>query len=895
MTLEKLSLQTPLIGIKGVGPKFAERLKNLNINTVKDLLWHFPFRYEDFSNISKIKDLKVGERATVNGVIKDIKMRRTWKKKMILLEAVIADETGTVKAIWFNQKFLITILKKGTTVNLAGKVQEDKKGFIFSHPMFEILSEKTIERLKEGDIEEIISDLDYFKHTGRLVPIYPETARLTSKAIRYLIKGVFDNVEKIAETLPDKILRSRGLLEINDALKKVHFPNSLEEAKEAKERFSFEDLFYLQMSNIRQKKKLAKQKAHIFALDERYAESLINQLPFELTGPQKKAIFEVLRDFEKGHPMNRLLQGDVGSGKTIVAIIAALIVARGNKPFDVAQGKQTAFMAPTEVLARQHYQTFKNFFTKFEKGVCLLTSSEAKVFYGDDMEVVLKKPELIKKISSGEIKIIIGTHSLIQKSVDFKDLAFVVIDEQHRFGINQRKTLVARTNINITRTISDVKIHNTETKSDLLFGDLTYQIRGCIFAVKKELGLGHKENIYQRVLEKEFNKKGLIFEKEKVLDVRYNNEKVGVYRPDFIIENKIILEIKALPSLGRFEKQQIWHYLKSTDYQLALLVNFGRNDVQIERIIYGYSSESPSKSVSSPQGSVIVPHFLSMSATPIPRTLSLTIFGDLDLSIIDELPKNRKAIITKVVEPQNRDKVYAFIRGQVKKGRQIFVVCPRIEIPPDEELEKKVVYKSMFSSWEDIRAVKDEYEKLSKKVFPDLNVDMLHGKMKAKEKAEVMKKFKDKKTDILVSTSVIEVGVDIPNATIMMIEGADKFGLAQLYQFRGRVGRGEHQSFCLLFTDSSAKTTYSRLESLVKAKSGFELAEMDLVLRGPGQFLGQSQTGIPDLAMKAAQNPEMVKEARESAEEILNSDPELNNHLLLKKHLEQFEKDVHLE
>ena len=746
----KLTLETPIAEVKGIGPKFVDRLKNLNIKTVKDLLWHFPFRYEDFSNISKIKDLKIGERATITGVIKDVKMRRTWKKKMILLEAVIADETGTVKAVWFNQKFLITILKKGTTVNLAGKVQEDKKGFMFSHPMFEILSKKAAERLKEEDIEEIILDLDYFKHTGRLVPIYPETARLTSKAIRYLIKGVFDNIKNIAETLPSEILKKRGLLEINEAIKKIHFPDSLDEAKEAKERFSFEDLFYLQMSNIRQKKKLAKQKAHIFAFDEKYAENLMSQLPFELTGSQKKTIFEVLRDFERGHPMNRLLQGDVGSGKTIVAIIAALIVAGDNrpfgeaqgKPFDHAQGKQSAFMAPTEVLARQHYQTFKKFFENFNKGVCLLTSSEAKIFYGDGMEVETKKPELIKKISSGEIKIIIGTHALIQKAAQFKDLAFVVIDEQHRFGVNQRAELVSR---------------------------------------------------------------------------KFNGE------------NKIL------------------------------------------------------------------PHFLSMSATPIPRTLSLTIFGDLELSIIDELPKDRRPIITKVVAPENRNKVYAFIRGQVKKHRQVFVVCPRIEIPPDEELEKKVVYKSMFSSWENIRAVKDEYEKLSQKIFPDLKVDILHGKMKAKEKAEAMKKVKEGETDILVSTSVIEVGVDIPNATIMMIEGSDKFGLAQLYQFRGRVGRGEHQSFCLLFTDSTSKTTYDRLGSLVSAKSGFELAEMDLKIRGPGQFLGQLQTGIPDLAMKAAQNPDLVKEARESAEEILNSDPELNSHLFLKSHLEQFEKDVHLE
>jgi ATP-dependent DNA helicase RecG len=401
-------------------------------------------------------------------------------------------------------------------------------------------------------------------------------------------------------------------------------------------------------------------------------------------------------------------------------------------------------MAPTEILASQHYSIFKKFFPKFSGGAALLTSSNAKVFYGDGLETELNKKDLIKKIASGEVKIIVGTHSLIsssggQRSVSFKNLALVMIDEQHRFGVKQRAQLTGR---------------------------------------------------------KDGNGK-------------------------------------------------------------------------------------------------ILPHFLSMSATPIPRTLSITIFGDLELSIIDELPKNRKPVITKAVVPSNRDKAYAFIRGQVKKGRQVFVICPRIE---KEELieEGKLVTDREIARLE-TKNVKEEYEKLSKKVFPDLKVEALHGRMKAKEKNETMKKFSEGKTDILVSTSVVEVGVDIPNATIMMVEGAERFGLAQLYQFRGRVGRGEHQSFCFLFSDAPGKNTRERLNSLMTAKNGFELAEKDLEIRGPGEFLGSSQTGVPDLAMKAVQNPELLKSSRESAEEILEKDPELKNSPLLKIRLEKFEKEVHLE
>ncbi len=760
-----VGLDTPLSEIRGIGPKFLVKLKHFNIETVRGLLWHFPFRYEDFSKFLKIADLKINEYATIQGEIKAVKIYRTWKKRMFILEALISDDTGSIKAIWFNQRFLITVLKKGKLVNLAGKVSEDQKGGLsISHPIYELISESQIIADKEADKRGYnISDnpsLDpsksaSWRHTGRVVPVYPETKGLTSKAFRYLIKPLLEKLEEITDPIPEEIIEKEKLMGINEAIYKVHFPEKIEEAKEAKKRFAFEDLFFLQLSNIIQRLKLSKEKAHSTSIELDKVKNLLSKLPFELTFSQKKSLWEILKDLEKSHPMNRLLQGDVGSGKTIVAVLATLAVVDENKPFNVAQGRpfditqgrQVAIMAPTEVLTVQHYQTFKKFFSGFNAGVGLLTSSNSKVFYGDDLESSIKKPELVSKISSGEIKIVFGTHALIQKYVKFKELAFVVIDEQHRFGVKQRASLLR-----------------------------------------------------------------------------------------------------------------------------------------------------------DPSGKP-VPHLLSMSATPIPRTLSLTVFGDLDLSIIDELPKGRKEIITKIVAPENRDKAYAFIRGQVKKGRQVFVICPRIEpsqiseteIISEEELAQlKFRTKRSILAWE-TKAVKEEYEKLSNKTFPDLKVAMIHGKLKAKEKNEVMQKFKEGETDILVSTSVVEVGVDVPNATIMMIEGSDKFGLAQLYQFRGRVGRDKHQSFCFLFSDSQSKFVYNRLQSLIDAKNGFELAEKDLAIRGPGEFLGEAQTGMPDLAMKAVKNPNLVKSAREAAQEIIKKNPSLKSYPELKSRLEEFRKEIHLE
>lgn len=913
-----ISLETSLSQIRGIGPKFLVKLKHFKIETVKDLLWHFPFRYEDFSEVSKIADLVPGQQATIQGVIKDIKVRKTWKRKLLLVEAIIEDETGTISAIWFNQRFLLAILKKGKLVSLAGKVAQSKEGGIsLSSPTYEFITQTQIDSDAYSDktdnirVDQSSNQIksEMLRHTARIVPIYPETRGLTSKAFRYLVKPILDSIKNIPDAIPKDIVKKYGILEINSALKQIHFPERIEDAREAKKRFAFEDLFYIQLVNLREKLRLSKQKANELSIDMEYIKSLLKELPFELTQAQKKTLWEVLTDMGKPHPMNRLLQGDVGSGKTIVAILAAMAAAQNNK--------QTALMAPTEILASQHYRTFKKLFPDFNKGVCLATSSGAKAFYGEGLEASVKKPEILKKISAGDIKIIFGTHSLIQKGVAFGDLALVVIDEQHRFGVRQRATLVGLGSTQIETQINSDK--------QFLHKDLTYKIRGAIFEVYNKLGNGHKENIYGKALEEEFKIKGIKFEKEKSIPLKYNGKNIGIYRPDFIIEDKVILEIKSIPFMGKVEEKQIWSYLKGSDYNLALLINFGGKDLIIKRIVYDRNFKNPNKSEPNQSKSEFVPHFLSMSATPIPRTLTLTVFGDLNLSIINELPKGRKEIITKIVAPENRDKAYAFVRGEVKKGRQTFVICPRIDsietqINSDVYSDKTDNIRAGLSSnlnkselstntiranpsfnlfksellWE-AKAVKDEYEKLSKKIFPDLKVGMLHGKLKAKEKEQLMKDFKNGEIDILVSTSVVEVGVDVPNATIMMIESAERFGLAQLYQFRGRVGRGEHQSFCLLFTEFKSQTIFKRLKSLVEAKNGFELAEKDLQIRGPGEFLGQSQTGIPDLAMKALQNPNLVVEAREAAENIIKKDPELKNYPELLKQLDKFKAQVHLE
>lgn len=710
-----ITLYTPIGGLRGLGNKFLPKFKKLGIEAVSDLLRHFPYRYEDWSEIADIADLKPGEEKTIQGEVKKIETRNAWKRRMVITEALLSDGTGEIKAVWFNQPYIGKILRAGSRANFAGKLTLKNGELFLSNPIHELI----------GKTET--------KHTARLVPIYPETKGLTSKGIRFILKTVLDNLEPVDEFIPKEILEEKELPEINTALRWIHFPADAAQYSRAKERFAFEEIFLLQLRNLKHKLEQSKNRSYKIGFDQTKTDRIIGSLPFELTKSQHEAVFEILKDMSEGKPMNRLLQGDVGSGKTIVVGIASVIAA---------EEVQAVIMAPTEILAHQHYKTITKFFPTFKGGIALLTSKESKVFYDEELETDIPKTKLLKEIAKGSIKIVIGTHSLIQKSVEFYQLGLVIVDEQHRFGVEQRAELVKR-----------------------------------------------------------------------------------------------------------FSK---------------------------------------------------TPHFLSMSATPIPRTLMITLFGDLDLSILSDMPRGRKEIITKIVDPENRMKAYAFVRGQVRKGDQVFIICPRID-PPSSTAEESGPVQITFAEKLafDAKNVKEEYARLSKKIFPDLKVSMLHGKMKAEEKEKIMRTFAEHKSDILVSTSVIEVGVDVPNATIIIIEGAERFGLAQLYQFRGRVGRGRKQSFGFLFTDSNTEKTKERLSALINAKNGFELAEYDLRQRGPGEFLGANlnirQTGLPDFAMKALQNPNLIKSTREEAERVLYKDAELKKHPKLAERLAKFGGNIHLE
>ena len=721
------SLSAKLSDVQGVGTRFLTRLGRLGVTTVEDLLRHFPVRYEDFSAVAKIKNLSLGEPATIRGVVQSIDVRRSWKnRRMTIIEALIGDDTGAVRATWFNQPYIAKILQPGTTANFSGKLTVYKNEVSLQNPVYEIV------RGAEPDI----------KHTAGLIPIYPETKSLTSRGIRYFVYAILEELEKLNDWMPSEVLELYDFPEINTAFRTIHFPESLQDAKRAKKRFAFEGIFLIQLLNFKFRQELEERRGYTVEVGARELEEAIAKLPFQLTASQRRSLSEIVEDFEKGAPMNRLLQGDVGSGKTVIAALASLFTAK--------HGYQSVFLAPTEILALQHYKTLTKIFRNEDVAIGLVTRSYKKCS-DEGLERELSAAAIKKRILGGKIRIVIGTHAVIQKDVHFHQLGLIVVDEQHRFGVRQRGELMGR--------------------------------------------------------------------------------------------------------------------------------------------------------------SVYTPHFLSMSATPIPRTLALTLFGDLDLSIIDELPKGRRPIITRIVAPENRGKAHAFIRGEVKKGRQVFVICPRIEKSTSDMSQVTSYMSARARAWDDVKAVKEEYEKLSKKVFPDLRVAMLHGRMPARQssakqsdggkrersKEEVMRDFVDGKSDVLIATSVVEVGVDVPNATIMMIDGADRFGLAQLYQFRGRVGRGEHQSFCLLFSDSDSKSVRDRLQALIDARNGFELAEKDLKIRGPGEFLGESQSGMPDVAMEALTDSRLIKSARSAAKEVFGKDPSLRDYPLLKARLAKFEKEIHFE
>ena len=736
-----INLSEKIEKVLNLQPAKIAALGRVGIKTVRDFLYYFPSRYVELGAVKPIAELISGESSSVLAEVVKIKAEKTWKTKMNIASAVLKDDTALIQAVWFNQPYLASMLKPGAMVLISGRVSERKKNKekYFANPNWEIIGHS--------------GTTNHKPQTTSLLPVYPETYGMSSLWVRWQIKKIFEQIKEALDIIPEEILKKYHLPSAKRALHAIHFPKKMAESERARKRFSFAEIFLIQLDRQNKKRKSREIKGVKITPDHELIKKFKESLPYRLTAAQEKVIGQILDDFKKPHPMARLLEGDVGSGKTVVAAAVCLNA--------VSQGYQAAFMAPTEILARQHFEEFMKRLGAFKSKIGLLTSSESRKFPSKisfKTAAEISANQLLKFVASGEIQILIGTHSLIQGRVKFKKLGFVVIDEQHRFGTEQRARLA----------------------------------------------------------------------KDK--------EEEAIHDSQMLIK-----------------KSQI-----------------------------GFAKASP--------------HLLSMTATPIPRTLALTIYGDLDLSILDEMPPGRKRVITKVVDTKERANTYEFIRSEINKGRQAFVICPRIEakdLNADNQFSA-AGFQRRFALGE-MKAVKEEFKKLSEIVFPEFKIAMLHGKLKPKEKETIMRGFKENKTNILVSTSVVEVGVDVPNATIMMIEGGERFGLAQLHQFRGRVGRGERQSYCFVFTDKLSSRIAERLKALQDSKTGFELAEYDLMFRGPGELSGKNQWGMSDVGMEALKNIKMVEAARAEAEEMIKNDPELKKFPLLKKRLEEVSKQIHFE
>ncbi|MBU0597970.1 ATP-dependent DNA helicase RecG [Patescibacteria group bacterium] len=690
----KINLQTGINELPRIGIVLNKRLLKLGLNNVEDLLFYYPFRYDDFSHIIPIADLKLSVHSTIRGRINIIANKRAFRRKIYITEAIISDDTASIKAVWFNQPFITKLLNQGDEAYFSGKAETTSYGLQLISPSYE--------KVKKDQT-----------HTARIVPVYSLTENLTTKQLRYLIKLVLPLSQQLAEWIPQDILDKFKLISLQKAIQEIHFPTNNKILAQARNRLKFNELFLIQLKTQAIRQKISQQQAPSINFNQPLTKKFVNALPFTLTASQKQAAWQILRNMHQDAPMNRLLEGDVGSGKTVVAALAMLNVADNHY--------QAALMAPTEILAQQHYKTIKQVFKNYPIKTALLTRTE-KIIGGKNTT----KKNITEAIADGQVNIIIGTHALIQEKITFNNLGLVIIDEQHRFGVDQRKLLKQKT------------------------------------------------------------------------------------------------------------------YLKNTKQ---------------------------------------TPHLLSMTATPIPRSLALTLYGDLDLSIISELPQGRKKVMTKIVPPEKRQHAYQFIRDEIKNGRQAFVICPLIE-----ESDKLGV-----------KAATQEHKKLQKNIFSDLNIGLVHGRLKGDEKENVMQDFKKKKIDILVATSVIEVGIDVPNASVMMIEGAERFGLAQLHQFRGRVGRADHQSYCFVFTDSDSEKTINRLKALVESRNGFELAEQDLAFRGPGEIYGLRQSGFPDLKIAKLTDYSIIEQTKQASVSIFKQDPFLDNFPKLREKLDYFTQTIHLE
>lgn len=656
----------PLKEVIRTNSTYLKALREMGIVSVYDLLMNFPWRYSDESKFVKVCDLSTRDSFTVRAILENVYTTRTRNGKT-MTRGRIKDETGVADVMWFNQSYLKRVLKEGMEIILTGKIKWSGSKAVMMSPSYEIP--------KKG--QDLL-------HAGRLVPVYHESGKVTSKWLREKMWPLMYMVQFLEDPLPVEIIEKYNLISLSAAVRQIHFPESQEDLLEARYRLGFEELFQIQLKALFRKKEvkeLSVGAGKVVDVSKEVVSEYLQGLPFELTGAQKRSLAEIMSDMSKGQAMSRLLEGDVGSGKTVVA--AGAIFAA------VKSGYQAAIMVPTEILAKQHFQGFLKILGSFGFNIQLLVGSMTKK----------QKEEVVNGMKTGVVDIVVGTHALVQEKVGFKNLGVAVIDEQHRFGVNQR----------------------------------------------------------------------------------------------------------------------------------AVLKGFGS------------------------------PHMLSMTATPIPRTLALTLYGDQDLSIIDEKPAGRKEIVTRRVPPSKRKDAYLWIEEQVQQGRQVYIVCPLVE-------ESEVI---------EVKSAVSEYERLQSEVFPNLKLGLLHGKMKQGEKDDIMARFGDGELDVLVSTTVIEVGIDVPNASIIVIEASERFGLAQLHQLRGRVGRGAHQSYCFLFPESNSESCRKRMKAMVDHTDGFKLAEIDLELRGPGEVYGVRQSGIPDLKMASLSDQELVHKARESAEWVLKFDPEL--------------------
>lgn len=679
-----LGLNAPVTRLVGINAGYAEKLEKLGVRTIRDLLMLFPRRYDDYSSIRPIGTLRPGEQVTVLGQIWDVQSR-TSQRGMHITTVTLADGSGTIQATWFNQPYLDKQFQQGRSIILSGKTDVYLGHLVMQSPEWELSNGEAI-------------------HTARLVPIYPLTEGISPRWLRRVQKRTVDYwAPRLPDPLPEDVRRDANLVDLPTAIAQIHFPDDTAKLEQARRRLCFDEFLVIQLGVLRQRRRWRQQTGRPLRVNPQTVEAFARSLPFELTQAQRRAMGEILRDIAQPQPMSRLLQGDVGSGKTVVALTGMLVAALDN-------GAQAALMAPTEILAEQHYRTITRILEASGIGKDSLT---VRLLIGSLSNG--EKERVRQEIQEGTANLIIGTHALIQGSVAFRDLAFVVIDEQHRFGVMQRATL----------------------------------------------------------RDKGFN-----------------------------------------------------------------------------------------------------PHMLVMSATPIPRSLALTLYGDLDISVIDEMPPGRQQIKTYWLSPRDRERAYTFLRKQIEEGRQAFIICPLIE--ESEALDAK--------------AAVEEHRRLQTDVFPDLRLGLLHGRMRGDEKDEVMRRFREGEYHILVSTSVVEVGIDIPNATVILVEGADRFGLAQLHQFRGRVGRGEHQSHCILISDSATSESQERLRAIEQIHDGFKLAEKDLELRGPGEFFGTRQSGLPDLRLARLSDTRILEEARRQALRIFERDPDLTGpeHALLAEQVREF-------